>query len=264
VELDLAGKVAVITGGSGGIGHAIAEGLCREGVDVVLCARNEDRLKKAAENLRKKYKRRTLAIPTDVTSASDIDAAAKKTERTFGGVDILINNAGKGSKGRMMDAPDEMWQYEWDLHVMAAVRFSRALVPLMRRRGAGVILNTTSICAKQPVSYLPIYNVTKAALAMFSKSLANELIGENIRVNCVSPGYVLTAGWKETAARFGEEEGITWEQYIDRLARETIPIRRFASPEEIANLVVFLCSPRASYCVGSTYYVDGGFTKVVT
>jgi len=263
MDLGLKGKVAVITGGSAGIGLSIAKGLSREGVHVALCARNEERLLKVTENLRNKYKIRAIGIKADITNPADINNLRDKIEKEFSGVDILINNAGAGSEEKIMDAPDRKWQYYWDLHVMAVVRLSRAIVPLMDKKNGGVILNTASVCAKQPLDYEPIYNVTKAALVMLSKCLANELISHNIRVNCVSPGYTLTSDWKKTAASLGKKEGITWEEYISRVAKQNVPICRFASPEEIANLFVFLCSPKASYCVGSTYYIDGGCVKVI-
>jgi NAD(P)-dependent dehydrogenase (short-subunit alcohol dehydrogenase family) len=162
-----------------------------------------------------------------------------------------------------VEASDERWQYYWDLHVMAAVRFSRAAAPIMKARGGGVIVNTASICAKQPLGYEPIYNTTKAALAMFSKCLANELIGDGIRVNTVSPGLVLTPDWRRTAGVLTEGKGMTADQYLEKIAKDNAPIGRFATPEEIAEFYVFLCSPRASYCVGSTYYVDGGWLRTV-
>jgi len=176
----------------------------------------------------------------------------------------LINNAGTGSEEKIMNASDDRWQYYWDLHVMAAVRLSRALVPLMRKKGGGVILHNASICATQPLGYEPIYNTTKAALVMFSKCLANELIPENIRVNTVNPGLVMTPDWQKTAKILTQDKEITWVQYLDNIAKENAPIARFATPEEIANLFVFLCSDKASYCVGSTYYIDGGWLKVIT
>ena len=162
-----------------------------------------------------------------------------------------------------MEAPDEKWQYYWDLHVMAAVRMSRALVPLMKRRGGGVIINNASICAKQPLGYEPIYNTTKAALVMFSKCLANEVVGDNIRVNTVNPGLIRTPDWHKTASILGKKEGITADEYLDRIAKENAPIGRFAEPRELADFFAFLCSPRAGYCVGSTYYVDGGWLRTV-
>jgi len=263
MDLNLNGKVAVITGGSVGIGLAVAEALAAEGVNLALCARNEARLRDAGQRIRDARGVRVLTILADVTKPTDILTMPQQIEREFGGVDILINNAGTGSEEKIMDAPDEKWQHYWDLHVMAAVRMSRAIVPLMRKRGGGVIINNASICAKQPLGYEPIYNTTKAALMMFSKCLANELIGENIRVNTINPGLVLTPDWWKTAGILSEKEGITAQEYLDRIAKENAPIGRFASPEELANFFVFLCSPRASYCVGSTYYVDGGWLRVV-
>jgi NAD(P)-dependent dehydrogenase (short-subunit alcohol dehydrogenase family) len=162
-----------------------------------------------------------------------------------------------------MEAPDSKWQYYWDLHVMAATRLARGLVPAMKARGGGVILNNASICAAQPLWYEPIYNVTKAALVMLSKTMATEFIKDNIRVNAINPGFVLTPDWIKTAKQLTADSGGDWKGYIDNLARENAPIARFASPEEIADFFVFLCSARASYSVGSTYFVDGGMLKTV-
>jgi NAD(P)-dependent dehydrogenase (short-subunit alcohol dehydrogenase family) len=205
---------------------------------------------------------RAISVPADVSRAADVDQAVRTIDQEFGGVDLLINNAGTGSEETILNAADERWQYYWDLHVMAAVRLSRALAPAMQRRGGGVILHNASICATQPLGYEPIYNVTKAALVMFSKCLANELIPFNIRVNTVNPGLVMTPDWQKTAKLLTEGKDITWEAYLDQIAKDNAPIGRFASPEEVANLFVFLCSPRASYCVGSTYYIDGGWLRV--
>lgn len=261
MDLGLSGKVAVITGGSIGIGFAVAEALAREGVHCALCARNEERVKKAANTLEERYSVRAIGVRADVTRPEDIDAFVEEIRKTFGGADILINNAGTGSAEKIMDAPDERWQYYWDLHVMAAVRMSRKIIPFMIERGGGVIINTASICARQPLDYEPIYNVTKAALVMFSKCLANEVIKYNIRVNCVNPGLIRTPDWDKTAQIVSREKGMTPEEYLDRIAKDNAPIGRFATPEELAHFYVFLCSPLASYCVGSTYYVDGGWLK---
>lgn len=264
MDLGLKDKVAAITGGSIGIGLAIAHGLAAEGVHLALCARGEDRVMAAARSISDRYGVRAIGVRADVSKPEDIDHFVAAIEEEFGGADILINNAGTGSEETILEAPDERWQYYWDLHVMAAVRLSRALAPLMRGRGGGVILNNASICATQPLGYEPIYNVTKAALVMFSKCLANELIPYSIRVNTINPGLVMTPDWQKTAKLLTEGEDITWEEYLDQIAKDNAPIGRFASPEEVANLFVFLCSPRASYCVGSTYYIDGGWLKVTT
>ena len=262
MDLGLKGKTALITGGSAGIGLAVAEGLAREGVDLVLCARNEERLTKAAERIGATHSVQVAGIKADVAVGADIDSLSSRIEFEHGGLDILINNAGTGSEEKIMKAPDDRWQYYWDLHVMAAVRLSRALVPLMRKREGGVIIHNASICARQPLWYEPIYNTTKAALVMFSKCLSNEVIGDNIRVNTISPGLVLTPDWHKTATLLTKRQKTTPEEYLDQIARDNAPIARFAQPEELANFFVFLCSPRASYCVGSNYYVDGGWLKV--
>ncbi len=263
MELALDGKTALVTGGSVGIGLAVAQGLAREGVDLVLCAREEQRLKRVAEEIEKQSSVKVLAIPADVSKADDLGRLVSTIVKERNGVDILINNAGTGSEETIMEAPDEKWQYYWDLHVMAAVRLSRGLVPHMRKRGGGVIIHNASICAKQPLWYEPIYNTTKAALVMFSKCLANEVIKDNIRVNTINPGLILTPDWMKTATLLTEGKDMKPEEYLDQIAKDNAPIGRFASPEELANFFVFLCSPCASYCVGSTYYVDGGWLKVV-
>ena len=263
MDLELKGKVGVITGGSEGIGFAVAEGLASEGAHVVLIARDAARVAERAAEITAKHNVKALGIAADVSVGDEIQRALAEIERSFGGADILINNAGTGTNETILDAPDEKWQHFWDLHVMAAVRMSRGLVPAMQRRGGGVILNNASICAKQPLGYEPIYNTTKAALVMFSKCLANEVIKYNIRVNAINPGLVLTKDWVKTATQLTAGTGRTAYDYLDDIAKQNAPIGRFATPEELAQFFVFMCSPRASYCVGSEYFVDGGWLNVV-
>lgn len=263
MDLQLTSKVAVITGGSVGIGLAVAKALAAEGVHLALCARNEERLNAESAKIREQFGVRVLAQRCDMSVGEDIDRFTALIEKEFGGADILINNAGQGTNEKIIDAEDQKWQYFWDLHVMAAVRTSRALMPLMAQRGGGVILNNASICAVQPLGYEPIYNTTKAALSMFSKCLANECIPLNIRVNTINPGLIITPDWWNTAEKLAKEAGITAKAYLDNIAKENTPIGRFGTPEELAAFFLFMCSDKASYCVGSTYYVDGGWLKVV-
>jgi 3-oxoacyl-[acyl-carrier protein] reductase len=263
MDLELKDKVAVITGGSVGIGLAVAEGLAAEGVHLILAARQGDRVKAEAGRVAETYKIRAFGVQADVATVAGTDTLVRAVESEFGGADILINNAGTGSNETVMEAPDEKWQYYWDLHVMAAVRLARGLVPFMRKRGGGVILHNGSICTVQPLWYEPIYNTTKAALLMFSKSLATELVKDNIRVNTINPGLVLTPDWIKTAKQLTADKGGDWQAHLDGVAHEYAPIDRFATPEEIAHFFVFMCSPRASYSVGSAYFVDGGMLKVV-
>ena len=263
MDLKLSGKVAVVTGASVGIGLAVADALAGEGVQLVLAARQPERLEAAAADLAARHGVRALAVACDVASAVGVAQLVDATKDAFGGADILFNNAGTGSNETIMDAPDEKWQAYWDLHVMAAVRLARAFVPTMRERGGGAILHNASICAVQPLGYEPIYNVTKAALMMFSKNLANEVIKDNIRVNTINPGLVLTPDWVKTAKQLTADTGGDWEGHLQQVANEHAPIRRFATPAELADFIVFLCSERASYSVGSTYFVDGGMLKTV-
>jgi len=263
MELGLRDKVAVITGGSIGIGLAVAEGLAAEGVHIVMAARDEGRLKKEARRVAKEYGVKTLAVACDVATAAGADTLVAATMRKFKGADILINNAGTGSNETIMEAPDEKWQYYFELHVMAAVRLARGLVPAMRKRGGGVVLNNASICAVQPLWYEPIYNVSKAALMMFSKVLATEVIKDNIRVNCINPGLIQTPDWVKTAKQLTAEKGGDWQGYLQSVADEHATIKRFGTPEELAHFFVFLCSDKATYSTGSTYFVDGGMLKTV-
>jgi NAD(P)-dependent dehydrogenase (short-subunit alcohol dehydrogenase family) len=263
MDLGLRDKVAVITGGSIGIGLAVAKGLAAEGAHIVLVARDAGRLEHARAEVAASAEVRVIAVSCDVATAEGCATAVAAAEKEFGGADILLNNAGTGSNETIMDAPDTKWQYYWDLHVMAATRLARGLVPSMKRRGGGVILNNASICAAQPLWYEPIYNVTKAALVMLSKNMSTEFIKDGIRVNAINPGFVLTPDWIKTAKQLTANTGGDWQGYIDTLAKENTPIGRFSSPEEIADFFVFLCSARASYSVGSTYFVDGGMLKTV-
>jgi len=264
MELGLSNQVAVITGGSSGIGLAVAKGLAAEGVHLAICGRNEKKVADASGMMKKEFCVNTIGVTADVTKPGEIREFISRVAKEFGGADILINNAGFGSEETIIEAPDERWQYYWDLLVMSAVRMSRSIVPFMKKRGGGVILNNASICALQPLEHEPIYNVTKAAMVMFSKCLASELIKYNIRVNCINPGLIRTPAWEAGAASLANREGITADEYLKRIGAEYTPIGRFATPEELANFFVFLCSDRASYCVGSTYYVDGGWLRVTT
>lgn len=259
MDLNLKGKLAVITGGSVGIGLAVAKGFAAEGARILITARGRERVEAEAAEIHSAHGVETRGLAADVASAEGCNAVIAAAAE-MGGADILINNAGTGSNETIAEADDAKWQYYWDLHVMAAVRLGRGLVPQMKAHGGGVILHNASICAVQPLWYEPIYNTTKAALMMFSKTLANEVVGDNIRVNTVNPGLVLTPDWIKTAKQIA---GDNWEAHLQSVADEAGGMKRFATPEELANFFVFLCSDRASYSVGSTYHVDGGMLRTI-
>jgi NAD(P)-dependent dehydrogenase (short-subunit alcohol dehydrogenase family) len=261
MDLKLKDKVAAITGGSIGIGLAVAEGLAQEGVHLAICARDEARVTETARRIANKYGVKVLGIKADVSKAEDINHFISEVETVYGGADILINNAGTGSGETILESTDDKWQYYWNLHVMSAVRLARGFAPAMQRRGGGVILHNASICATQPSDYEPIYNTSKAALVMFSKCLANEFIKYNIRVNTINPGLIMTDDWVKTAKQLTADKDMTWQQYLEKTAIDNAPIGRFATTEELANFFVFMCSDKASYCVGASFYVDGGWLK---
>jgi 3-oxoacyl-[acyl-carrier protein] reductase len=260
VDLGLAGKLVVVTGGSVGIGLAVARGFAAEGANVLLAARGAERAETEASRIAAEFGVRTEGVAVDVATAAGCEAVTAAAAG-MGGAHILINNAGTGSNETIADAPDDKWQYYWDLHVMAAVRLARGLVPQIKAHGGGAIVHNASICAVQPLWYEPIYNTTKSALMMFSKTLANEVVGDNIRVNTINPGLVLTPDWVKTAKQIAGDDG--YEAHLQGVADEAGGMKRFATPEELANFFVFLCSDKASYSTGSTYFVDGGWLRTV-
>lgn len=260
MDLGLTGKLAVISGGSVGIGLAAARTLAREGARVLIAARDGARAAEEAGRILADFGTEAQSVAADVTTAEGCDAVVQAAER-MGGAELLFNNAGTGSNETILQAPDDKWLHYWNLHVMAAVRLARGLVPQMQAHGGGAILNNASICAVQPLWYEPIYNTTKAALMMLSKTMSTEFIPLGIRVNTLNPGLILTPDWIKTAQQLAKDGD--WQAHLQAVADEHAAIRRFGTPEELADMIAFLLSPRASYCTGSTYHVDGGMLKTV-
>lgn len=263
MDLGLKDRVALITGGSYGIGRGCAEALAGEGAHVAICARNKDKLDQAVNEIQSQFGIKALGVVADCSKAADTEDFVKQAADIFERIDILINNVGTGSDEKIETTPDEKWQYYWDLNTMSAIRCSRAVIPHMKENGWGRIVNISSIYAKQPGPYCPVYNVTKAALMMFSRCLAEELVGYNILVNNVNPGLVRTPLWEYWAGVWGKEQGITADQYMDNHARQNTPIKRFCSTEELANTIVFLCSEKNTYMTGATVDVAGGWVKAI-
>lgn len=263
MDLELRDRVALITGGSYGIGRGCAEALAGEGAHVAICARNEDKLDQAASEIQSQFGIKALGVVADCSKPPDIENFVKRAADTFGRIDILINNAGTGSDEKIETTPDERWQYYWDLNTMSAIRCARSVIPHMKENGWGRIVNISSIYAKQPGSYCPVYNVTKAALMMFSRCLAEELVGYNILVNNVNPGLIRTPLWEYWAGVWGKEQGITADQYMDNHAKQHTPIKRFCSTDELANVIVFLCSTKNTYMTGASIDVTGGWVKAI-
>lgn len=254
MDLRLTDKVAIVTGSSRGIGKAIATGLVAEGCRVTLCARDAEVLEQTAVELRATGAK-VLAIAADIGRPEDPARVVEQTVRTFGRIDILVNSAGGArTAGPFLETADPAWQAALDLNVMAAVRFSRLVVPEMQKVGGGVITNISSIWGRE-TGGTATYNAVKAAEISVTKSLARELAPLNIRVNSVAPGSIFFPGGSWDRRMKADPEGIT------AFMKREIPSGRFGKPEEVANVVVFLCSERASWVTGACLNVDGGQSR---
>lgn len=257
LELGLAGKSAIVTGGSEGLGRATAERLARSGVRVVVCARRPDVLETAVATIRKATGGEILAVPGDVTREVDVERVVHTAVDSFGGVDILVNNAGTSAAAAFEKVDDAAWQYDWELKVMGAIRFCRLVVPLMRRRGGGAIVNVTTVGGKAPAPRALPTSVTRAAGINLSKSLATEYAVDGIRVNTICLGIVKSAQWERRLS--GDREAF----YRDIAKKRGIPLGRVGEAEEFADLVAFLVSDRARFITGASVNFDGGASAVV-
>jgi len=258
LELGLNGKIAIVTGGSDGLGRATALRLAAEGCKVAICARREDHLQAAAAAITLATSAEILACRADVSAAADIAALVETTVDRFGGVDILVNNAGTSAAASLEALDDEAWQRDIDLKLMAAVRLCRRVVPIMRERGGGSIVNATIVGGKAPAARSLPTSVTRAAGINLTKSLANEYAGANIRVNTVCIGLLKSAQWERRALAASRPVA---ELYAEMAGR--VPLGRMGEAEEYADLVAFLVSARAAYITGTAINLDGGMSPVV-
>lgn len=259
MDLQLTGKVAMVAASSRGLGRACAIGLAREGAKVSLAARSAEALAKVADEIREETgSDDVLIVPTDVTQPDQIQRWADQTLARYGGVDILVTNAGGPPHGVWEDfQSDEAWLEAFNLNFMSTVRMIRAVVPSMRERGGGRILNIQSTSVKAPIANLILSNTIRPGVAGLAKSLSKELADDNILVNTVCPGAIYTDRLRSGTLDRARRAGMTEEEAIAERS-SAIPLKRFGTPEEFANMVVFLASGRASYVTGSTIMVDGG------
>jgi NAD(P)-dependent dehydrogenase (short-subunit alcohol dehydrogenase family) len=255
LELGLAGKVVIVTGGSEGLGRASAERFAREGARVAICARRKDVLERAADGIRKATGAEVLAQPADVTQAADIEAFVNAVVARFDGIDVLVNNAGTSSAAAFAAVDDTTWQRDFDLKVMGAIRFCRLVIPLMKQRGGGRIINVTTVGGKAPAPRALPTSVTRAAGINLTKSLASEHAADRILVNTICLGLVKSAQWERRAKN-------DLDAYYREVAKR-VPIGRVGEAEEFADLVAFLASERAGYITGTAINFDGGMSSVV-
>jgi len=260
MDLGLSHKVALVAAGSRGLGRAVAEELAAEGASLVLCARDSHTLDETAAAIAKSSNAHVLAIPADVTVTDDIKRVVDSGIDRFGRIDILVTNAGGPPAGRFEQLTHEQWEEAIRLTLFSAIELTRQVLPGMKERRWGRILNITSIAVKQPVENLLLSNSLRAGLTGFARTLANEVAADGITVNNILPGYTRTERLDELAQMMAEKQGISADEFRGKWEKE-IPMGRLGEPREFAALATFLVSQRASYITGTSIQVDGGWIK---
>jgi 3-oxoacyl-[acyl-carrier protein] reductase len=255
MDLGLTGKTALVTAASKGMGKACAIALAAEGARVVMCARTEADLQAAAAEIRGKGAE-VVAMPADVTRAADVTALVARAEEAFGGVDVLVANAGGPPRGYFDELSDDQWYGAFEVSLLSVVRLIRAVLPSMRRRRWGRIITIQSSSVKQPIEGLDLSNAIRPGAAGLMKTLATELGRDNILINTVCPGRILT----DRLLGGARQAGLPPDEYV-RQAGADVPLGRVGTPEEFANVVTFLASERASYVTGVALQVDGGLIR---
>ncbi len=257
MDLELKDKVAIVTGGSQGIGKAAALRLAAEGASVVIAARGRELLDKVALEIRAAGGR-VAAVQADVSRAEDCARLVAEAVKAFGRLDILVNNAGTSATGEFESVTDDIWQADFELKLFAAIRLARLAIPHMKRQGGGRIVNITNIGAKQPRAKSMPTTVTRAAGLAFTKALSKEFAPHQILVNTVCIGLVRAGQHERKAAK----AGIALEQFYANMGKD-IPLGRVGRAEEVANAIAFLASEAASYITGTSINLDGGTSAVL-
>ncbi len=260
MDLGLRGKVGLVAAASRGLGRAIALELASEGAQVVLCARGAGELELARAAISASTGTEPFAVVADLSTQAGIERVVEGALTRFARVDVLVTNAGGPPAGKFEVHSWDAWQRTVDLTLRSAVELTRAVLPGMRERKWGRIINVTSITVKQPVDNLILSNSIRAAVTGFARTLANEVATEGITVNNILPGYTRTERVEQLADATAAKEGLTRQDIVARFERE-IPMRRLGEPKEFAALAAFLASERASYITGQSIAVDGGWIR---
>ena len=260
MDLGIKDRVAIVTGGSMGLGKAIARELARERARVVIAARNETRLRAVAEEIRRETGGHVLAVRADMTRADDIEALVTQTVDRWGTVEIAVANAGGPPGTRFDTTSDEDFEKALRLNLMSTVRLAQEVAPHMKARKWGRFIALTSVSVKQPIPGLILSNTARAGVVGFVKTMATELAPFGVLCNVVAPGYMRTGRVEELAAERAASEEKELSEGMEEISAR-IPMGRMGDPEEFAALVAFLASARASYITGTTIQADGGFVQ---
>lgn len=260
MDLGLKGKTALVCAASQGLGRAVADELATEGASLILCSRSADSLEKACNSIREQTSVQVLGVAGDLSLAPDVERIVSAGITHFGKIDILVTNIGGPPAGRFDALDRESWDDAFRSLLTSVLDLTRLVLPGMKARGWGRILNITSIASKQPVDNLILSNSLRAAVTGFAKTLANEVAADGITVNNILPGYTRTERLVELIDFLAEKENINPDEVKNRWESE-IPMRRLGEPSEFAALAAFLVSERASYITGSSIAVDGGWIK---
>ena len=260
MKLGLTGRRAVVTGGSKGIGFAVARELIDEGASVAICARNPDEVQEAAEKLTAAGGTVHASV-TDVTKPDEVEEFIGAAAQALGGIDILVNNAGAAHPGNFETLTDEAWQGDMDVKLFSQIRCTRAALPYLRTSPAARVININAVFARYPDPTFFATTVNRAACLNFSKALAIELGPENVLVNSVNIGYVVTPQWENIRRRRSPD--LPQDEFFTAMASGEVPLGRFGNVDEVSGLVAFLASDRASYMTGTSIDVAGGMGRYI-
>ena len=256
MKLGLEGRRALVTGGSKGLGEAIARELVSEGARVAICSRNENEVQATAAAIGA-----THAQAADVTDPEQVRDFVTQSAEALGGIDLLVNNAGGAHPGNFETLDDEDWAADYDVKVFSLIRCCREVLPHMRTAGGGRIVNIGAVYSRYPDPTFFATSVNRAAGNSFTKTLALEVAKDNILVNAVNIGFVITPQWENIHRRRAPD--VPRDEFFDTFARQEVPLGRFGTPEEVSGLVAFLVSERASYITGASIDVAGGMGRYV-